>query len=121
MDKNKDTATDLPRLTPAAFHILLALADQERHGYAIMQEISRNTKGKVRIGPGTLYRSIQRLLTDGLIEEAEAWCDPTLDDERRRYYRLTHTGRKVALAEVEQMAQLVKVAQTKQLLEGGSL
>jgi DNA-binding PadR family transcriptional regulator len=105
-------------LTPSAFHILLALADSERHGYGIMQEVAALTAGQMRLGPGTLYRSIQRLLTDGLIAEAEERPDPTLDDERRRYYRLTDRGRQSAMAEAERLATLVRVAQARRLLGG---
>src|ERR1051326_4519897 len=90
-------------LTPAVFHILLALADGERHGYSIMQEIAAQTGGKMRIGPTTLYRSIKQMLLDGLIVETNERPDPALDDERRRYYRLTGFGQKVALAETQRL------------------
>ncbi len=110
--------TMLP-LTPAMFHILLALADGERHGYSIMQEISAHTGGKLRIGPTTLYRSIKHLLDDGLIVEVDERPDPALDDERRRYYRLTPFGQQVALAETQRLEQALAVARTKPLL--GSL
>ncbi|GCE07301.1 PadR family transcriptional regulator [Dictyobacter aurantiacus] len=103
-------------LTPEVFHILLALADGERHGYSIMQEIVAQTDGKLRIGPTTLYRSIKRMLEDGLIEEMEERPDPALDDERRRYYRLTELGLQVARAEVQRLAQAVEVARQKPLL-----
>jgi DNA-binding PadR family transcriptional regulator len=103
-------------LSPAAFHILLALADRERHGYAIMQEVSAMTAGSMQLGPGTLYRSIKALLTDGLIEESSERPDPTLDDERRRYYRLTEVGRGVAASEAERLAALVRVARTRNVL-----
>jgi DNA-binding PadR family transcriptional regulator len=115
----KETPSDpqaLLPLTPAAFHILLALADDERHGYSIMQEVATRSGGKTRIGPGTLYGSIKRLLADGLIEESGEHPDPTLDDQRRRYYRLTDFGRRVACAEAERLAQLVDLARAKQLL-----
>jgi len=110
-----DPETLLP-LTPAVFHILLALADGEAHGYGIMQEISERTAGKLQIGPGTLYGSIKRMLSQQLIVESDARPDPALDDERRRYYRLTDYGRRVAAAEAQRLAQLVAVAQAKQLL-----
>jgi len=100
-------------LTPAILHILLALADGERHGYAIMQEVARLTDGRVRLGPGTLYGSIKRMLAGGLIEEADARPDPALDDERRRYYRVTARGRETTAAEVERLSQLVHVAKVK--------
>src|SRR5947199_8531876 len=86
-------------LSPAVFHILLALVDAERHGYGIMQEIAARTEGAVRMGPGTLYGSIKRMLADGLIEESGERRDPALDDERRRYYRLTSLGQRVVRME----------------------
>ena len=105
-------------ITPAVFHILLALADGERHGYGIMQEVARCTEGKVRLGPGTLYRSIKRMLDDGLIEESGERPDPKLDDERRRYYRLTNFGCSVAAAETERLEALVGLARATGLLRG---
>lgn len=98
------------------FHILLALADKERHGYEIMREVDERSEGKVRLGPGTLYGSIKRMLTDGLVEELAERPDPELDDERRRYYRLTKLGRRVAVAEAERLERLVKNARAKKLL-----
>jgi DNA-binding PadR family transcriptional regulator len=95
-------------LTPAMFHILLALADKERHGYEIMREVDERSEGKMRVGPGTLYGSIKRMLNDGLIEELDERPDPELDDERRRYYRLSDFGRRVAIAEAERLDKLVK-------------
>jgi DNA-binding PadR family transcriptional regulator len=103
-------------LTPAVFYILLALGDGERHGYAIMQEVANNTSGHLRMGPGTLYGTIKRMLADRLIEETDERPDPALDDERRRYYRLTAFGAKVASAEARRMACLVKAARGKRLL-----
>lgn len=103
-------------LTPAVFHILLALADCERHGYGIMQEIAKGTEGSVRMGPGTLYGTIKRMLADGLIEASDERPDPALDDERRRYYRLTDFGHRVAQAEAQRLEQLVRIAQTKRIL-----
>src|SRR5215469_15106454 len=97
-------------LTPAVFNILLALADGERHGYSIMQEIASQTQGKLRIGPTTLYRSIKRLLEDGLIVESDERPDPALDDERRRYYCLTNLGQRVAAAEMSRLEQSLAVA-----------
>jgi len=111
---------DLLPLSPAIFHILLALADGDRHGYGIMQEVKSRTEGRVRLGPGTLYGAIKRLLEKGLIEETEERADPELDDERRRYYRLTEFGQKVLRAEAERMARLVKQTQAKQLWPGWS-
>lgn len=114
MTKEKPEAW-LP-LTPAMFHILLALADKERHGYEIMREVDERTEGKMRVGPGTLYGSIKRMLNDGLIEELDERPDPDLDDERRRYYRLSDFGRRVAIAEAERLDKLVKSARSKKLL-----
>jgi DNA-binding PadR family transcriptional regulator len=117
----KNTGRDPERLlplTPAVFHILLALVDGERHGYGIMQEIAARTEGKMRLGPGTLYGSIKRMMADGLIEESGQRPDPALDDERRRYYRLTDFGQRVVRAEAERLAQLVNVARSKRLLLG---
>ncbi len=103
-------------LSPAAFHILLALVERERHGYGIMQETAQSSDGKVKLGPGTLYRSIRRLLADGLIAESDARPVPELDDERRHYYRLTPFGLRVAKAEAQRLAGLVHMARSKQLL-----
>jgi DNA-binding PadR family transcriptional regulator len=97
-------------VTPAAFHILLALAASDLHGYAIMRRVEESTEGRTRLGPGTLYRSIRTLLADGLIEEVDERPDPDLDDERRRYYRLTAVGRRVAEAETERLTHLVRLA-----------
>src|SRR6478736_1756020 len=91
-------------LTPAVFHILLALADGESHGYGIMQDVDRITSGGTRLGPGTLYRSIQRMLVDGLIEELAIALDDEADDDRRRYYRLTDKGTTVAKAEAQRLS-----------------
>lgn len=103
-------------LSPAVFHVLLALADEERHGYAIMKEVEQRTGGRVRMGPGTLYGTIKRLLRAGLIEELDERPDPAIDDERRRYYRLTDLGRVVAGAEARRLAGLVADARSKHLL-----
>ncbi len=104
-------------LTPAVFNILLALADGERHGYSIMQEISKQTQGRLRVGPTTLYRSIKHMLEDGLIVESDERPDPALDDERRRYYRLTNLGQRVAAAEIRRLEQTLAVAHSKPLLQ----
>ena len=101
---------DLLPLTPAVFHILLALADRERHGYAIMSEVASTTEGRIKLGPGTLYGTIKRLLTAGLVEESDERPDPELDDERRRYYRLTDFGRLVLQAEVLRFSKMVRAA-----------
>jgi DNA-binding PadR family transcriptional regulator len=107
-------------LTPAVFHILLALADGERHGYGIKQEVVTRTDGRVDIGPGTLYGAISRLLKRGLIAESGERPDPEMDDERRRYYHLTEFGQRVTQAEAERLARLVEQAQAKHLLHGRS-
>lgn len=107
---------ELLPLSPAVFHVLLALADSERHGYGIIKEVEARTEGRVRLGPGTLYGSIKRLVEQGLVEESGERPDAELDDERRRYYRLTDFGRRVAVAEAERLSGLVKVARAKQLL-----
>ena len=114
-----EPASFLPR-TPAIFHILLALAKGESHGYAIMRDIETHSDGRFRIGPGTLYGSIKRMLASGWIEEVNERPDPDLDDERRRYYRLTGLGRQVAEAEARRLASMVRLARDAQLL-GGSL
>ena len=103
-------------LTPVVMHILLALADEERHGYAIAQEVERVSSGGVRMGPGTLYGSIQRLAKSGLIEEAKRRPAARDDDERRRYYKLTALGRRVLEAETARLAELVAVAKSKRVL-----
>jgi DNA-binding PadR family transcriptional regulator len=113
---NLHSPEDMLPLTPAVFHILLALADGEKHGYAIMQEVETLTDGKIRLGPGTLYGSIKRLLAGGLIEETNERPDPQMDDERRRYYRLTGFGRQVVTAEAERLFHLVRQAQLRKLL-----
>ena len=101
---------DLLPLPEATFHILMAVAEDDRHGYAIIQEVATRTDGMLKLSPGTLYRSIQRMLEQGLIEETAERPAPELDDERRRYYRITVFGRTVAKAEARRLAQLVKLA-----------
>lgn len=96
-------------MSPVLFHILLSLGAGERHGYAIRREIAARTGGKLKLGPGVLYGSIHKLLELGLIEESEERPDPHLDDERRRYYRITKAGRKAAQAEVSRMQELVRL------------
>jgi DNA-binding PadR family transcriptional regulator len=103
--------TFLP-LTPAVFHILIALADGEAHGYAIMQSVSERSLGSVKLGAGTLYGAISRLLQDQLVEESNERPDPESDDSRRRYYRLTDLGGHVLAAETKRMADLVRAART---------
>ena len=120
MNADRDPTTFLP-LKPAAFHILLSLADSSRHGYGIMLEVQERTKGSVKLGPGTLYGAIKRLLADELIAEEEEKLDRTLDDERRRYYSLTQLGRRVITLDAERLAHLVEMAQEKQLLNRSTL
>ncbi len=112
----RDDAATGPPLTPAVFHILLALVEGQRHGYGIVQEIARRSEGTMRMGPGTLYGSIKRMLADGLIVETEQRPDPAIDDERRRYYQLTDLGHRVAAAEARRLEQLVRMARAKHLL-----
>jgi DNA-binding PadR family transcriptional regulator len=110
-----DPSTLVP-LPVSEFQILLALADEERHGYAIKREVAARTQGDVQLGPGTLYGSIKRMVASGLIEECDERPDPELDDERRRYYRITSLGRQVAMAEARRMERLVGIARAKRLL-----
>jgi DNA-binding PadR family transcriptional regulator len=109
-----DAAESFVPLTPAVFHILLALADGASHGYAIMREVDALTGGRMRLGPGTLYRSIQRMLVDGLIVELADPDDP--DDERRRRYRLTPLGEAVTRLEARRLADLVDAARARGVL-----
>ena len=100
----------VPPLSRTAMHVLLAIGPEERHGYAIMREIARMTEGATRLGPGGVYTTIKRLLDDGLIEESDERPDLELDDQRRRYYRLTALGRSVAATEVRRLDALVSSA-----------
>jgi DNA-binding PadR family transcriptional regulator len=102
-------------LTPAVYHILLSLADGEKHGYGIMKNVEAQTRGRIKMGPGTMYGSIKRMLAAGLIEETAERPDPELDDERRRYYKLTAAGRKVAVAETQRLTQILKIARQKHI------
>ena len=106
---------DFLPLTPAIHHILLALVDEERHGYGIMLEVGRLTGGATKMGPGTLYGTLKRMLTAGLIEEAAERPDPELDDERRRYYRVTPLGTRVLRAETSRVSLLVDAARAKKV------
>ena len=108
-----------PSFTPAMFHILLVLSDHECHGYGIMQEVSRQSAGTVRLAPGTLYRSIKHLLMAGLVAESDVRPDRALDDERRRYYRITPRGLEAVKSEAGRLASLVGVARAKHLLPRG--
>jgi DNA-binding PadR family transcriptional regulator len=107
---------ELLPLTSTVFHILLSLADQERHGYGIMQEVEAMTQGRIRMGPGTLYGAIKRMISANLIEESDERPGPKQDDERRRYYRLTVLGRSVLGAEAQRLSELVNVAQSKHIV-----
>jgi DNA-binding PadR family transcriptional regulator len=104
----------MPPLTPAVFHVLLALAGGQRHGYAILKEVLRQTDGGVRMGPGTLYGTLQRMMEQDLVEEAPGPARPV--DERRRYYQLTKSGRLALKAEVERMDGLVRAARARRIV-----
>ena len=119
MANTLNTPEDLLPLTPAVFNIMLALADGEKHGYGIMLEVETNTHGQIAMGPGTLYGSIKRMLKAGLIEECDERADPKMDDQRRRYYRLTGMGQQVLRLEAERLASQVQVARAKNLLADG--
>jgi DNA-binding PadR family transcriptional regulator len=103
-------------LPPATFHILVAVAKEDRHGYAIIQDVEQRTDGQLRLSAGTLYRSIQRMLEQGLLRETRDRPAPELDDERRRYYRITPFGEAVAIAEARRMSELVKMARAQGLV-----
>jgi DNA-binding PadR family transcriptional regulator len=111
----RDPGPHLP-LSPAMFHVLVALADGDKHGYAILKDVKRRTEDRVRLSAGTLYAVIKRLLDDELIVESDERPDPALDDERRHYYRLTPFGRQVAIAETERMEQALSLARAKRLI-----
>jgi DNA-binding PadR family transcriptional regulator len=104
---------ELPPLTPPVFHILLALAEEERHGYGIMQDVAQQTDGALELGPGTLYACLKRMLAAGLVEESDERPDPALDDERRRYYRMTTLGKRIVRAEAKRLAGAVTVAMAR--------
>jgi DNA-binding PadR family transcriptional regulator len=112
------TPDSLLPLPPATFHILVALADEDRHGYAIMQEVTARTGGELKLGAGTLYRSVQRMLEQGLIVEINARPAPEDDDERRRYYRITPFGRSAARAEARRLSQMLKLARASGFAPG---
>jgi DNA-binding PadR family transcriptional regulator len=117
MAKTITRQKQIETINSSEFHILLALADRERHGYGIMQEVEERSGGKVRLGPGTLYSAIKRMLAAGLIEESDDRPIEKDDDSRRRcYYRLTRHGRQIAMDEAERLAALVRVAEAKRLL-----
>ena len=106
---------DLLPLTPPVFHILLALAEGERHGYGIMRDVARQTGDRLQLGPGTLYGCLKRMLSARLVEESGERPDPALDDERRRYYRMTDLGRQAARAEAQRLAAAVDAARSRRL------
>jgi DNA-binding PadR family transcriptional regulator len=107
--------SELPPLTPAVLHILLALSTEERHGYAIMKHVERESHGKVKMGPGTLYGSIGRMIEAGLIRESDKRPDPAMDDERRIYYAITGVGQQALSAELDRYREVVAVATEKRL------
>src|SRR5690242_8183009 len=107
---------DLLPLTPPVFHILLALADEERHGYGIMQDVAADTDDGLQLGPGTLYGCLKRMLAAGLVEESDERPDPELDDERRRYYRITEFGARVVRIEAQRLATSLTAARARRLL-----
>ena len=117
MARDPDPASFLP-LPPATFHILLAVADEDRHGYAIIQDVAARTGNELRLSAGTLYRSVQRMLEQGLIVEPRERPEPAIDDERRRYYRITEFGRKVAEVEARRLSQLVRMARQRGFAPG---
>jgi len=112
----KRSVEPLLPMTPAMFHVLLALADGDKHGYAIMKEVTRLTDGAVSLSAGTLYGILRRLESEALVVEKEDRPAPELDDERRRYYHLTDFGRRVARAEAERLEDMVELARAKKLM-----
>jgi len=112
--------TPLLPLPPATFHILLAVSDADRHGYGIIQDVSARTNGELKLSAGTLYRSIQRMLEQGLIVETADRPEPELDDERRRYYRITPFGQEVARAEARRLVGLVELARVSGFIAGNA-
>jgi len=111
---------ELLPLTPPVFHLLVALSEGERHGYALMRQVAADTDGALQLGPGTLYGCLQRMLEAGLITESDRRADPLLDDERRRYYRISDFGTRVVTAEAKRLAAAVTVARARRLLPKGS-
>jgi DNA-binding PadR family transcriptional regulator len=111
------TPEDLLPLTPPVFHILLALAEEERHGYGIMQDVAGQTNNALQLGPGTLYGCLKRMLAAGMVEESDVRPDPELDDERRRYYRMTELGQRVLRAEAQRLADAVTAAKARRLFD----
>jgi DNA-binding PadR family transcriptional regulator len=111
MGSNQSTAP----LTPAVLHILMALSTGERHGYGIMKEVEADSQGKVKMGPGTLYGSLGRMIDAGLIRESQKKVDPKMDDQRRVYYKITAVGQKALAAELQRYHDVVAVAQQRRL------
>lgn len=107
--------SNLP-LTPAVFHILLALSGGERHGYGVMKQVESDSQGKVSMGPGTLYGSLKRMLDAGFVREGDTRVDPEMDDQRRIYYQITDTGLQALAAELERYQRIVTLAQQQSLL-----
>lgn len=112
----ENSVEDFLPLSPQVFHVLLALAGNDLHGYAIIQEVASQSDGVLVLGAGTLYTALKRLLANGLVEELDERPDPELDDQRRRYYRLTPFGKAVAKAEAARLAELLKVARSRKLI-----
>jgi DNA-binding PadR family transcriptional regulator len=117
MNRRRRAEALLP-LTPGMFQVLIALADGEKHGYAILKEVARRTDGAVVLGAGTLYAILRRFVAEGIVAEAAERPDPALDDERRRYFRLTDFGREVARAEAQRMETALGMARAKKLVPG---
>lgn len=109
------TENQIPPLTPAVFHILLALSTGERHGYGIMKQVEADSEGKVSMGAGTLYGSLKRMLDSGFVKESDKRVDPEMDDERRIYYQITGVGRKALESELERYKHIVSVAKERKL------
>ena len=115
MKDKRDPRESLP-LTPTVLHVLLALADGDKHGYAIIKEVRRRTDGEVELGASSLYTVLKRLLADDVVSETDERPDPSLDDERRRYYRLTRFGHAVVIAELQRLESVIMQARAKQLV-----
>jgi DNA-binding PadR family transcriptional regulator len=115
--RTRDVQHHLP-LSPAVLHVLLALADGDKHGYAIIKEVRRRTSGDVELGASSLYAVLKRMTADGFVYETEERPDPALDDERRRYYRLSSLGRDVAVAELRRLESILVQARAKRLVTG---
>ena len=111
------TTSSTPPLTPAVFHILLALSSGERHGYGIMKQVEADSQGKVTMGPGTLYGSLKRMLDAGLVRESDKRVDPEMDDERRIYYQITGAGAEALAAELERYKRIVTLVQERKLFQ----